>query len=169
MKADDLIPLNIAHKILATFGITRPTRAYERWVKEDGFNLRDFSDVLFESPYVFVIDWKAWLGEELETISKVVESLGEPLRVELDEDGDSGFVICDDRRKAVKYRTSDADNFNNVIQAVQSVVSSKIEFRADPDNHDGDTFNYSVLPREEWDELESVAKPIIRYFFVPLA
>jgi hypothetical protein len=40
------IPLETAHKILATFGITSPTRAYERWVKDDGFDVKDFDEVL---------------------------------------------------------------------------------------------------------------------------
>lgn len=72
MDANYCIPFDAAHKILAGFGITQPTRAYERWVKKDGFDLGDFHEVLFESPFVFIIDWRAWLREELETVAAQV-------------------------------------------------------------------------------------------------
>lgn len=30
------IPIETAHRFLAMFGISQPTRQYERWLKEDG-------------------------------------------------------------------------------------------------------------------------------------
>src|SRR5262245_60537360 len=104
MDANYRIPIETAHTILATFGITKPTRAYERWVKPDGFDVKDFGDVLYESPFVFTVDWRAWLKEELETIAIALEKLGQSLRVELDEEGNHGFVVgANGRRAEVKY------------------------------------------------------------------
>src|SRR5262245_15105239 len=98
------VPLETAHELLATFGITSPTGQYERWVKDDGFDLKDFDEVLFESPFVYILDWRAWLQEELETIATSLAKLGVELRTELDADGEAGHVSCDDRRVRVAYR-----------------------------------------------------------------
>lgn len=43
------ISIDVAHRFLATFGITKPTKAYERWVKPNGFDLDDFHTVLFHT------------------------------------------------------------------------------------------------------------------------
>lgn len=166
--ADYRIPLDVAHKVLAAFGITRPTRAYERWVKEDGFDLKDFDAVLFESPFVFCIDWRAWLQEELESIAKALAPLGIQLVVELDETGESGVVSCGiDRRAEIAYRPNDGD-LDAVFRALQVVVPDNIEFRMSPDNAGSDTAVYAVLPKQEWAELEREAPKVIQQFFVKL-
>jgi len=162
------IPLESAHKILATFGITRPTRAYERWVKDDGFDVRDFPDVLFESPYVFVLDWQAWLQEELERIVKTLALLQVALTLDLNEDGESGHVVCESRGVAVGSGTNESDGFDALFVALQSVMPPLIEFRGSPGNRDGDTFVYAVLPRDEWQDLEQVAPEVMAHFFLAL-
>lgn len=164
------IPLETAHKILATFGITRPTRAYERWMKEDGFVLKDFDAVLFESPFIFVIDWRCYLRDELGRIIEALARLDVQIRLDLNEEGESGFVASPDGKRAgVAYRPVDGPDFDEVIQALQEVVPEHIEFRADPGNHDCDTWNYAVLPRDEWADLERLDSRAMRYFFVPLS
>ena len=136
------IPLDTAHQFLATFGITKPSREYERWVKEDGFDLKDFSDVLFESPYVFTVDWRACLQHEVEVIARVLALLNVQLATEFDEDGDSGSVRCGSANwAAVAYRPVDASKFDDVVRAIQSVVPAGIEFRADATNRGRDTWN----------------------------
>ena len=162
-----LIPLDVAHKVLATFGITQPTRIYERWVKLDGFDLKDFGEVLFESPFIFVTDWRAWLQEELETIAEALSTIGVRLETEFDEDGESGFVSCEQRRADVAYRPNDG-NLDRVFRTLQSIVPDHIEFRASPDNSGSDTAVYAVLPLEEWGELERDAPKVIRHFFSKL-
>ena len=163
------IPMDTAHKILATFGITRPTRAYERWVKDDGFDLSDFGEVLFESSFVFIIDWRAWLQEELDTIRASLGQLDVQLTLDLDDDGESGNVACDERRAAVAYRPNDESDFDDVIRGIQSAVPENIEFRASPCNGGSDTMVYAVLPADEWDDLENTARDVVNYFFVPLS
>jgi hypothetical protein len=163
-SASSRIPLSMAQKILATFGITRPTRAYERWVKGDGFDLKDFGDVVAESPFIFTIDWRAWLQEELETIARALSLLGVRLEMELEEEGESGIVSCGVRRAEVVYRPNDGD-LDHVFRALQSIVPDNLEFRASPDNSGSDTAVYAVLPRDEWAELEREAPHVVRHFF----
>ncbi len=162
------IPIDIAHKILATFGITRPTRAYERWVKDDGFDLKDFDEVLFESVFVFVIDRRAWLQDELETIKESLRQLDVELELELGADGECGNVACNDRRSPVAYRPNNESSFDDVIRGIQSAVPDNIEFRASPHNGGSDTVVYAVLPDDEWADLENIARDVVNCFFVPL-
>src|SRR5262249_1558407 len=143
--------------ILATFGITQPTKAYERWVREDGFDLKDFDFVLFESPFIFTIDWRASLDEELETIANALERMGVSLRAEIDDEGTAGFVSCgSDYGVAVSYGPG-IDDFDSVFHALQSVVPPDIEFRTSPRNEGSYTWVYAVLSREEWADLEIAA------------
>jgi len=169
MKSDmSRIPLEIAHQILGTFGITRPTRAYQRWVKEDGFDLQDFDEVLFESTFIFTIDWRASLQEELDSIRDSLDKIDAKLEVNLDKEGESGYVSCAGRRAPIAYRPSDESDFDLVVRALQSVVPNNVEFRASPDNDGSDTMVFAVLPRDEWAELERIAPDVIRYFFEPI-
>jgi len=162
------IPLDTAHAILATFGITRPTKAYERWVKAYGFDVRDFGDVLFESPFIFAIDWRAWLQEELETIKMTLSQLGVNLGIDLDEEGEDGFVECEGRRAPVRYRPNDESDLDDVLCAIQSVVPGSVQFRASPFNEGSDTSEYAVLPRDEWQDLERVAPDVLAHYFCEL-
>lgn len=163
------IPLEIAHKILATFGITSPTRAYERWVKNDGFDLKDFDEVLYESPFIFIVDWRACLQDELETIRDSLARLDVHLDLELDSDGESGHVVAYGQRHAIAYHPNDDSDFDNVMRKLQTVVPDNIEFRASPHNGESDTALYAVLPQDEWADLESIAREVIKYFFAPLS
>lgn len=136
----DRIPLEVAHQILATFGINSPTAAYERWVKKDGFDLQDFESVLYESPFVITLDWRAWLQEELETIADALSRLDLTLDRELNEDGEEGDVVCGERRARVVYRATDGSDFDDVIRAAQRVVGDRVQFRAAPTNDGSDTW-----------------------------
>lgn len=163
------IPLETAHQFLATFGITKPTRAYERWVKEDGFDSQDFGEVLADSPFIFIIDWRASLGEELETIRDSLDQLGTKLEMDLEDDVDSGVVVCNGRNAKVHYLPNDENpDFDEVIRAIQEVMPSNIEFRSAPTNSGGDTWVYAVLPRDEWQDLEKLDSKMLDSFFRPM-
>jgi len=162
------IPLEAAQTILATFGITRPTKAYERWVKTDGFDVRDFNSVLFESKFIFVVDWRASLDEELANVASTLSELGVQLQCDLDEEGEAGYVACEGRRTPVKYRPNDEDRLDEVFCAIQSVVPKHIEFRGSPLSEGSDTALFAVLPRDEWADLKTAAADVIAHFFKPL-
>jgi hypothetical protein len=163
------VPLETAHQFLATFGITKPTREYQRWVKEDGFDFADFPGVLGDSPYIFVIDWKAGLDEELIRIADTLVKLDLELIVDVDPDTMTGFVECEGRRQPVKFLSRDGDDFTSVIVALQRVVPPTLEFRASPNNGQCDQWVFAVLPRDEWAELSGLDAELVNSLYVPLA
>ena len=162
------IPLETAHKFLATFGITKPTKAYERWVKEDGFNFDDLPTVLSDSPYIFGIDWRAALEDELERIAEGLGNLGVALEFNIDPESSQGTVTCNGQSGGVKYVPNDGDDFTVVITTIQSIVPANIEFRASPMNGESDSWDFAVLPRDEWTELEQLDSELVSSLFVPL-
>ena len=168
-RTDDRIPIDTAHEILAVFGITEPTAVYERRVKDDGFDRDGLWDVVADaSRFVFTIDWRAALPEELALIAPAVAELGAEMVVDVPDDADDGWVSCDDRCAAVKYRAADRDDFTDVIRGLQRVVPPAIEFRASPDNADNDGWTFAALLREEWAKLEALDVRFVSTYFQPL-
>lgn len=143
------IPLETAHQFLAMFGITQPTPQYERWVKEDGFDFADFPDVLGESPFILGVDWRAALSDELPLIADALAKLDVELTIDIDRDGDGGYVDSAGGKAGIKYRPSGDDDFTDVIAAIQSVVPANIELRGSPNNTGTDAWQFAVLPRDE--------------------
>jgi hypothetical protein len=164
---DYRIPLDVAHKILATFGITKPTKAYERWVKEDGFDLKDFDAVLHSSPYQFIIDWKLCLEDELSDIAKTLKLLDVDLQFKVNDNEETGYVSCNGKQAAVSYPPKSAQ-WERFIDPIQSVIPDNIQFRASPDNSGCDTGVFAVLPNDEWEELERISPEFLRYFLALL-
>lgn len=138
-------------------------------VKDDGFDLKDFDSVLVDCPFVFTIDWRAFLQEELETIQESLAKLDVDLKLELNEEGESGYVLCQDRREPVAYRPVDNSDFDDVIHSIQSVVNDNLEFRESPWNRGSDTMVYAVLPVDEWADLEKEAPEVMDYLFRPFS
>ena len=166
MPDPNLLPIDVAHEILAVFGVTEPTAVYERRVKPDGFDPAGLWDVIADaSPFVFIVDHRAALPDELARIAPAVAELGAALTVDVAADADDGWISCDDRCAPVKYRPADRDDFTDVIRAVQRVVPDTIEFRASPDNGDNDDWVFAALLREEWAKLEALREPFVREFF----
>ncbi len=164
-----IIPLDTAHKILATFGITKPSREYERWVKDSGFDVDDFPSVLNESEYIFVLDWRACLTDELERIATALGKLGITVFVDPLENGQTASVTINERLVELSYSPNDAQtSWLTVINAIQSIVPSNIEFRESVNNGDSDTDVYSVLPEDEWHDLDVNATEAIQSLFRPL-
>src|SRR5215469_14053807 len=91
--ASHIIPLDKAHQILLTFGISKPTPVYERRVRTDGFRPSDLYDVLGESQFFFVMDWRGWLDQFVEEVLPSLAALGCVLTYEPDDDqGNSGVL-----------------------------------------------------------------------------
>ncbi len=162
------IPIETANRFLATFGITKPTKDYERWVKEDGFDLDDFANVLTESPFIFVVDWRADIADELPRIVDGLAKLRVRLESKVDAVASTAFVGSGENKILVKYVPADHDDFTDTIVAIQSVVPSHIEFRKSPDNELRDTWYFAALPRAEWSELEALDSAALQRLYVPL-
>src|SRR5262245_17956172 len=127
MQAQRFIPLDIAHQVLATFGITESSDLYERNIKPNGFKVDDLHEILCaDSRFIFIIDWRAALPEELEPIAAAVRELGADFKIDVHPDADDGWVECDGKRERVKYVPRDQDSFIDVIRAIQKVLPSTI-------------------------------------------
>ncbi|QDT52937.1 hypothetical protein Pan44_09500 [Caulifigura coniformis] len=167
------IPLEAAHRILSTFGITKPTREYERWVKPDGFDHVDFHEVLYGSDFIFVLDWRAALEDELERIVHALGKLDVVMDFEIDDsDSRCGIAVVTVERRPATVRYSgndDGTSWRAVITALQTIMPPQIEFREDVGNGESDTDAYAVLPVDEWQDLERDAGESLKLFFRPLS
>jgi hypothetical protein len=170
MSSKETISIDAANKMLGMFGV-KESRKYERWLKDYGFDLKDFDEVLFESPYIFIVDWRAFLPEEMERIAEALNLLGVDFSCELDSEDESEekmIATCSSKSVPLLYRPKD-DDFTDVIRLVQSIVPENIEFRASPFSEGSDTYVFAVLPHDEWQELESGAtKTAIKHYFKAL-
>jgi hypothetical protein len=162
------IPIEIAHRFLATFGITEPTKEYVRWIKDDGFELIDFPSILSDSPFIFIVDWSANMADELPRIVDALAKLSVALESEVDEVSSTGFVGSGENKVLVKYVPNDGDDFTETIATIQSMVPSNIEFRKSPHNGQMDQWDFAVLPRDEWAELEALDSKLLRSLYIPL-
>ena len=164
------IPLDIAHLILGTFGITKPTRAYERWVKDDGFDADDFGDFLGESAYIIAFDWRGAIHEDLKYVRDALSKLNVSIVLTFeDTDAPTGSVECNGKKTTVQYAPNDdATSWLSVIRAIQGIMPSHIEFRESVENGGSDTDVYAVLPVDEWEDLERQSPEVMRRFFRPL-
>jgi len=130
----------VANQILPIFGITEPSGLYDRRVKPDGFEPDDFFNVLCdESRFVFGIDWRAALPDELGPIAAALEELGAKILIDVASDANDGFVSFNGKTRAVKYVPTDRDDFADVIAAIQSIIPKSIEFRAAVGNSGNDS------------------------------
>ena len=169
LQSAPLIPLDVAERVLAVFGIDAPTPLYERRATAGGITLDGLHEVLAsDSPFVFIIDWRAELFEELELIAAALAGLGVALRVDFpDDDAGKGWVECDGNRRALKYVPRDGDDFTDVIVAVQQLMPPAVEFRAGGDGQ-GDGWEFAVLRREEWSALDALDGSPVASMFRPL-
>ena len=165
------IPVDTANQILATFGITKPSAVYERRLRPDGFRLIDFNDVLFESRFVFIMDWRGELDEFVATVLPALGEMGCELTYEPEGDDGavSGILISTDSRiAAIRYVPTEGGDFDEVIRAFARLCPETIEFRQTPGNKESDTWVYAALSRDEWRELEKLEPVVIRHFFEPM-
>jgi hypothetical protein len=170
MPADALIPLDIANQMLATFGITEPTDLYDRRAKPGGFAADDLHEVLAsESRFIFLVDWRAALPEELVPIIAALKELGVEVQSEVAEDADDGWIECSGNREWVKYVPNDNDDFAKVIVSLQRIIPAAVEFRESPHNSGSDTWEFAALLREEWIALESLDHALMETLYRPLA
>lgn len=167
-----LIPLDIANRILATFGITEPSPLYERRVTSGGFSSPDFADVLHESRFVFVMDNSIELDAVCADIATALAELGAPVDVETDEeDGTTGALTSPHAAVVVRFNRAAGDDYeaaDAIIRGFQKAAGDGVEFRARPGDAVGDCWIYAVLTPAEWRQLEALRDGVIHQYFAPL-
>ena len=162
------IKVDTANEILANFGISRPSRNYERWCRGDHFLLEDFDEVLFESKYIRVFDWRGSLGDELEDLISLMPDFGLTLEAEISECGTSAVINCGTESREVRYLPAEESDFNDVLRALNDVTPDKIEFRTSKLYEGSDSWLYAVNGPEEWGEVDEIAPEVISHFFQKL-
>lgn len=165
---DELISVEVVNQLLPNFGITKPSSLYERRIRGDNFKADDVLELIEESPYVYKIDWRAWLRDELEHISSSLIRQGVDLSYELNEKGDSGNITIGDKVATISY-SPDADDgsFDAAMAAIESVLPQGFEVRASIYNGGNDSNCYAILPRDHWREVEALAGTVVNSLFVP--
>ena len=171
-ELDYFIPQEKVEQILPIFGITTPTPMYEQRLRAEGLRLSDLSGVLGESRFVFGMDWRGFLEDFVQDVLTALQELGAKVTYTPDDDqGHSGTLASPDGRKEhVRYVKAD-DEFDPVIRAFQRLVLPRIQFRASPHNYPRtgtDQWDYAVLSRDEWEDLEAIHRQAIRDLFIPL-
>lgn len=166
---DSLIALDDAHELLAAFGIGPDNREYQRWERDDGFRLDDLEDVLNKSSYVLSVDWRECLQDALETIQTQLASLGISVTLDLDEEGNHGYIEVNGTRAAVKYVPNDDDDFDNVIKSIDGLIADKAQYRIFRSCEGTDGWTYGVLSSDDWGSLEKKIPHLLRLLFATKA
>ena len=163
------IKTDTANDILANFGISKPSNTYDRWHRGDHFILDDFDEVLFESRYVLIIDWRAALKDELERIASLLPDFGVSINMDFNDTGNEAVLSCGDLSEKVKYCPSDNDDFEKVILALQRITPDLVEFRGSPLSEGADTWVFAMNGPEEWKEVDALAPEVMDHFFRKLS
>jgi hypothetical protein len=151
--------------VLATFGIGPYSKGYQRWRRDDGFRLVDLEEVLGESQFVLRVDWREWLQDATNTIRDQLGAIGISAAADLGEDGDQGYIEVEGRREVIKYVPNDDDDFDVVIQTINSLISTKGRYRKFRSCEGSDGWAYCLLSNENWNELESSAGELMNLLF----
>jgi hypothetical protein len=166
---DELISVEVVNQLLPNFGITKPSSLYERRVRGNNFKTDDVLELIEESSYVYNIDWRAWLKDELEHISTSLIKLEVELSYELNEEGSSGNITVGEKSATISYSPDvDSGSFDDAMAAIESALPQSFEIRESIYNGSNDSNCYAILPKDHWYEIESLAGPVVGSLFVPL-
>lgn len=161
-----IIPLDEAHKILATFGIGPNSRGYQRWHREDGFRRGDLEDILNESDFILNVDWRELLSDAMDAIVSQLHELGIEASVDLNEDGEKGVFGANGKEIRIKYSLNDEDNFDRVIASINPLISRMAHYRKLRSSEGSDTWSYAILKNEDWRQLRQSAGEWMSLLFV---
>ncbi|WHR58802.1 hypothetical protein [Acinetobacter haemolyticus] len=157
-----MISIDKVHELLPNFGITHPSDLYERRVKSDGFEEDDVIELLGESPFYFIIDWRFWLEDELEVISRALYRLDVNLEFNLNEDRTKGMLKVNTNEVEISCdSTENEGGFDLTMLAISKILPSNIEIRASVYNQGNDTCCYIILPKNHWEEVDDIAGDLI--------
>ena len=168
MNPDEQIPAEVANQFWAIFSV--PLAEIDRADISSGMSFKEFDKILFSSPFIFVIDWRAELSEELQIIAAALKRLDVTLNCEYGVDGDTAILSCEERIGVhVSYRPNDDEgSFHNVINELQRLVPEHIEFREYRPANGSDTNVFAVLPEKAWMEFRGAAAELSLELFIPL-
>lgn len=161
-----IIPLDDAHEILSVFGIGSHFKPYQRWRRDDGFRHVDFEGVLGESPAVLIVDWREWLQDAIEVIQRQLHDLGIEATSALGDEGEAGEFRVNWLSAMIKFVSDDEDDFDEVIVAVNHLISQTACYRKFCSCEGSDGWSYAVLNNVDWQSIEEAAPSTVRLLFV---
>lgn len=162
-----IISLDTAHKILSAFDIGPDNREYKRWRRDDGFRQVDLEDVLSESQFVLIVDWRDSLEDVVEKMVNQLRRIDIPSHAELDDDGNQGYFEVFGNRSNIKYLAADDDDFNAVIASINKSIGTKARYRQFSSSVGSDGWSYGLLLNDEWEWLKSNAPKVVELLFLP--
>lgn len=163
-----IVPLDVAHEVLAAFAIGPDDQTYQRWKRDDGFRLADLESVLATSRFTLGVDWRETLKDAVATMLGQLGAIGISATSDLDEDDERGHIEMNGERQSVKYVSSDEDDFDRVVRGVNSLISAKAHYRKYRSSEGTDGWWYGLLSNEEWKRMEASASELTRLLFTEL-
>ncbi len=167
-----VIPFSVAHPILEAFGISKRTRAYDRWAKPDGFALADFGEVLSpDSPRIFHIDWRDTIADALKGFETALCDLDFQLEfVTAEDESSASFRLAGREWCHVRYSPKDDEgDYDLIAKAFSSALPEELEMRAGRYNAGSDSGSYALLTRALWKEIMLADESVVSHFFVPMS
>ena len=165
-----LVCVESVENILVSFGITKATKNYDRWVSEQGCLLSDFSDVLYESKFVFIFDWRGEIKEDIKPVIKALNNLKVDIKVYEVEDNENMLKLeCGNDSCTIEYTPNNENtSWNKVINNISKIVPPHIIFKQDYWNGGSDTEVYAVLHENEWKYIYELEPKVMNYLFKEL-
>jgi hypothetical protein len=166
--ADDestIVALDVADEVFFVFGIERSNPEYQRYRQDDGFLLDDLECVLCESDFVLGVDWKEWLQYAVDTILKQLSYIGVSASADLGKDGNQGHIEIGGKRRAIKYVTNDADDFDKVIRSINALIRTKGRYRKFRSCEGTDGWLYGLISTQTWRGLSPGAIDLAHLLF----
>jgi hypothetical protein len=162
-----IVPLYDAHAALSAFGIGPSSKGYLRWRRPDGFCLVDLEVVLGESQYILRVDCREWMQDAMNTIQDQLTAIGVSATSDLGEEGEQGFIEIEGKQDAIKFVPNDDDDFDTVVQSINTLISTKGRYRKFRTSEGSDGWAYGLLSNGDWKELESNAPELVTLLFMP--
>lgn len=160
-----IVPLDQAHALLEAFGIEPSNRDYQRYRREDGFRQVDFEEILGQSKFVLMIDWRHWMQDATDEIVNQLSELGIAAAAELDDDGNQGTIQINGAVAPVKYVPNDDGDFCDNMVAINRLLGKEARYLKFRSCEGSDGWGFAVLKRDNWKNLIATAGETIRLLF----
>jgi len=163
----EFIDQDMAESVLLRFGIKKSSSAYDRWLIDGGFYLKDFDEVLFESPHIIVFDWRT----STDQIGLQLKRVFQYCKVKLDWNMVSpnrGQITANGKQIDVSYDPSKGDQiayFVGQLLMQLELETETVKIFAGNDNGMGDSAVFAILKSNDADRLSANNPLVMTYYF----
>ena len=164
---NEFISQETAEAVLLRFGIYKSSSAYDRWLKDDGFYLKDFDEVLCKSPHFLNFDWKETTDQIGLQLLRGFTLCGIEMRWELLEPN-KGILTSKNARTIINYEPKTDSIDYTVSTIIFEHLNEKVTAFSDKNNSDGDTAVFVLLKTTDANRLRKKHSNVVNYFFNPI-